>query len=163
MAPSFLNRCKYSSKFSIRVKLPAGVPSHEIRYYCVQKSGDKSPVSKYVYRGFGVYLMNNIGSVLLHLDQLFIEREPYRSGRERTLEIEGRGLYATCVIYPMCCVLTNKAPGLCNQLSLLPSEPRTRARGERDGNTPLNWPQDLEGEGLSARDCLRDSHAICSF
>ena len=89
--------------------------------------------------------------VLLHLDQHFIERGPYRSGRERTLEIEERGLYATCVIYPMCCVLTNKAPGLCNQLSLLPSKPRMRARGEGDTHTPLNWPQILEGGGLSAR------------
>ena len=103
------------------------------------------------------------GSVLLHLDQHFIERGPYRSGRERTLEIEGRGLYATCVIYPMCCVSINSAPGLYNQLSLLPSEPRTRARVERVGSIPLNWPLDLEGKGLSARDCLRDSQTICSF
>jgi hypothetical protein len=102
-------------------------------------------------------------SVLLHLDQHFIERESYRSGRERTLEISGRGRNAGSVIYPMCCVLTNKAPGLCNQLSLLPSESRTRARGEGDTHTPLNWPQTLEGGGLSARDCLRDSQAICSF
>jgi hypothetical protein len=102
-------------------------------------------------------------SVLLHLDQHFIERGPYRSGRERTLEIGGRGRNSNCVIYPICCVSINKAPGLYNQLSLLPSEPRTRARGERDGKTPLNWPQDLEGGGLSARDCLRDSQTICSF
>jgi hypothetical protein len=105
----------------------------------------------------------NRGSVLLHLDQHFIERESYRSGRERALEISGRGRNAGSVIYPMCCVLTNKAPGLCNQLSLLPSEPRTRARGEGDTYTPLSWPQTLEGGGLSARDCLRDSQAICSF
>jgi hypothetical protein len=59
------------------------------------------------------------GSVLLHLDQHFIERESYRSGRERTLEISGRGWNSGHVIYPMCCVLTNKAPGPCNQLSLL--------------------------------------------
>ncbi len=101
--------------------------------------------------------------VLLHLDQHFIERGPYRSGRERTLEIGGRGRNAGCVIYPMCCVSTNSTPGLYNQLSLLPGESRTRARGERDGHTPLNWPQDFEGGGLSARDCLRDSQAICSF
>jgi hypothetical protein len=103
------------------------------------------------------------GSVLLHLDQHFIERESYRSGRERTLEISGRGRNAGSVIYPMCCVLTNKAPGPCNQLSLLPSESRTRARGEGDTHTPLNWPPDLGREALSARDCLRDSQAICSF
>ena len=103
------------------------------------------------------------GSVLLHRDQHFIERGPYRSGRERTLEIGGRGRNSNCVIYPICCVSTNKATGLCNQLSLLPSESRTHARGERDGHTPLNWPQDLEGGGLSARDCLRDLQAICSF
>ena len=63
----------------------------------------------------------------------------------------------------MCCVLTNKAPGPCNQLSLLPSGSRTRARGEGDTYTPLNWPPDLGREALSARDCLRDSQAICSF
>jgi hypothetical protein len=34
---------------------------------------------------------------------------------------------------------------------------------ERDGNISLNWLQDLEGAGLSARDCLRDSQTICSF
>jgi hypothetical protein len=101
--------------------------------------------------------------VLLHLDQHFIGRKSYRSGRERTLEISGRGRNAGSVIYPMCCVLTNKAPGLCNKLSLLPSESRTRARGEGDTHTPLNWPQTLEGGGLSARDCLRDSQTICSF
>ena len=109
-------------------------------------------------RAFSKYL-----PVLLHLDQHFIERGPYRSGRERTLEIGGRGRNSNCVIYPICCVSTNKAPGLYNQLSLLPSEPRTRARVERVGHTPLNWPQTLEGGGLSARDCLRDSQAICSF
>ncbi len=50
--------------------------------------------------------------VLLHLDQHFIERGPYRSGRERTLEIGGRGRNSNCVIYPICCVSINKAPGL---------------------------------------------------
>ncbi len=102
-------------------------------------------------------------NVLLHLDQHFIERGPYRSGRERTLEIGGRGRNAGSVIYPMCCVSMNSTLGLYNQLSLLPSEPRTRAGVERVGYIPLNWPQDLEGGGLSARDCLRDSQAICSF
>jgi hypothetical protein len=103
------------------------------------------------------------GSVLLHLDQHFIERESYRSGRDRTLEISGRGRNAGSVTCPMCCVLANKAPGLYNQLSLLPSGSRTRARGEGDTCTPLNWPPDLGREALSARDCLRDSQAICSF
>ncbi len=103
------------------------------------------------------------GSVLLHLDQHFIERGLYGSGRERTLEIGGRGRNSNCVIYPICCVSTNKAPGLYNQLSLLPSEPRMRERVERVGSIPLNWSPDLEGEGLSARDCLRDSQMICSF
>jgi hypothetical protein len=90
-------------------------------------------------------------SVLLHLDQHFIERGPYRSGRERTLEIGGRGRNAGSVIYPMCCVLPNSASGLYNQLSLLPSESRTRARVERTATFPVTWPQDLEGGGLSAR------------
>ena len=101
--------------------------------------------------------------VLIHLDQHFIERESYRSGRERTLEIQGRGWYATCVICPLCCVMTNKAPGPWNQLSLPPSGSRTRARVERESATFLNWSPDLEREGLSARDCLRDSQAICYF
>jgi hypothetical protein len=35
------------------------------------------------------------GSVLLHRDQHFIERESYRSGRERTLEFQGRSWYVT--------------------------------------------------------------------
>ena len=102
-------------------------------------------------------------SVLLHLDQHFIERGPYRSGRERTLEIGGRGWNSGHVTYPMCCVLTNKAPGPWNQLSLPPSGSRTRARVERESATFLSWSLDLEREGLSARGCLRDSQAICSF
>ncbi len=89
--------------------------------------------------------------VLLHRDQHFIERESYRSGRDRTLEISGRGWNAGSVTCPMCCVLANKAPGPCNQLSLPPSGSRTRARVERESATFLNWSPDLEREGLSAR------------
>ncbi len=58
---------------------------------------------------------------------------------------------------------TNKAPGPCSQLSLPPSGSRTRAGVERESATFLNWSPDLEREGLSARDCLRDSQAICYF
>ncbi len=101
--------------------------------------------------------------VLLLRDQHFIERESYRSGRERTLEIQGRSWYATCVISPLCCAMTNKAPGPCSQLSLPPSGSRTRARVERESATFINRSPDLEREGLSARDCLRDSQAICYF
>jgi hypothetical protein len=51
--------------------------------------------------------------VLIHLDQHFIERESYRSGRERTLEISGRGWNSGHVIYPMCCVCIDKqSPGV---------------------------------------------------
>ena len=101
--------------------------------------------------------------VLLHRNQRFIERESYRSGRERTLEIQGRSWYVTCVISPLCCAMTNKAPGPWNQLSLPPSGSRTRVRVERVSATFISWSLDLEGEGLSARGCLRDSQAICSF
>jgi hypothetical protein len=66
-------------------------------------------------------LLHFFASVLLHRDQHFIERESYRSGRERTLEIQGRSWHATCVICPLCCAMTNKAPGPWNQLSLPPS------------------------------------------
>ena len=109
------------------------------------------------------FYFQHILIVLIHHDQHFIERESYRSGRERTLEIQGRSWYATCVICPLCCVLANKAPGPCNQLSLPPSGSRTRARVERESATSINWSPDLEREGLSARDCLRDSQAICYF
>ncbi len=101
--------------------------------------------------------------VLLHRDQHFIERESYRSGRERTLEIQGRRWYATCIISPLCCAMTNKAPGPWNQLSLPPSRSRTRARVEGESATFISWSLDLGREGLSARGCLRDSQAICSF
>jgi hypothetical protein len=103
------------------------------------------------------------GSVLLHRDQHFIERESYRSGRERTLEIQGRSWYVTCVISPLCCAMTNKAPGPCRQLSLPPGGSRTHARVERESATFISRSPDLEREGLSARDCLRDSQAICYF
>ena len=59
--------------------------------------------------------------------------------------------------------MTNKAPGPCRQLSLPPSGSRTHARVERESATFLSWSLDLEREGLSARDCLRDSQAICYF
>jgi hypothetical protein len=103
------------------------------------------------------------GSVLLHRDQHFIERESYHSGRERTLEIQGRSWYVTCVISPMCCAMTNKAPGPCRQLSLPPGGSRTHARVERESATFISRSPDLERRGLSARDCLRDSQAICYF
>ena len=101
--------------------------------------------------------------VLIHLDQHFIERGPYRSERERTLEIIGGDRNANCLIYHTCLGSINRGPGLYNQLSPLHREPRTRAGVETDGNAPLNWSWDLEGEGLSARDCLRDSQTICSL
>ena len=92
---------------------------------------------------------------MIHLDQHFIERGPYRSERERTLEIVGGDRNANCLIYHTCLGSINSGPGLYNQLSPLHREPRTRAGVETDGNAPLNWSWDLEGEGLSARDCLR--------
>ncbi len=103
------------------------------------------------------------GSVLIHLDQHFIEKGPYRSERERTLEIVGGDRNANCLIYHTCLGSINSGPGLYNQLSPLHREPRTRAGVETDGNAPLNWSWDLEGEGLSARDCLRVSQTICSL
>jgi hypothetical protein len=101
--------------------------------------------------------------VLLHRDQHFIERESYRSGREMALEIQGKSWYVTCTISPLCCVMANKGSGPCYQLSLPPSRCRARARVERVSATIPNQSLDLEGEGLSARSCLRDSQAICSF
>jgi hypothetical protein len=103
------------------------------------------------------------GSVLLHRDQHFIERESYRSGREMALEIQGKSWYVTCTISPLHCVMANKGSGPCYQLSLPPSRCRARARVERVSATIPSRSLDLEGEGLSARSCLRDSQAICSF
>ena len=73
---------------------------------------------------------------MIHLDQHFIERGPYRSERERTLEIVGGDRNANCLIYHICCVSINSGPGLYNQLSPLHGEPRTRAGVETDGNPP---------------------------
>jgi hypothetical protein len=101
---------------------------------------------------FRVPINNVILGVLLHLDQHFIERGPYRSVRERTLEIGGRGRNANCVIYPICCVSINSAPGLYNQLSLLPSEPRTRERRQHSSQlAPRFGGGRTVCEGLSAR------------
>jgi hypothetical protein len=101
--------------------------------------------------------------VLLHRDQHFIERESYRSGREMALEIQGKSWYITCTISPLCCVMANRGSGPCYQLSLLPSRCRARAGVEGVSATIPSGSLDLEGEGLSARSCLRDSQAICSF
>ena len=101
--------------------------------------------------------------VLLHRDQHFIDRESYRSGREMALEIQGKSWYVTCTISPLHCVMANKGSGPCYQLSLPPSRCRARARVERVSATIPSRSLDLEGERLSARGCLRDSQAICSF
>ena len=101
--------------------------------------------------------------VLLHRDQHFIETESYRSGREIALEIQGKSWYATYIISPLCCAMANKGPRPCRQLSLPPSGSRARARVEGVSATFISWSLDLEGEGPSARGCLRDSQAICSF
>ena len=104
-----------------------------------------------------------IPCVLLHRDQHFIERESYRSGREMALEIQGKSWYATYIISPLCCAMANKGPRPCRQLSLPPSGSRARARVEGVSAMCISWSLDLEGEGPSARGCLRDSQAICSF
>jgi hypothetical protein len=88
-------------------------------------------------------------SVLIHLDQHFIERGPYRSERERTLEIVGGDRNANCLIYHTCLGSINRGLGLYNQLSPLQREPRTRAGVEKDGNAPLT-PEIQRG-----KDCLR--------
>ena len=98
------------------------------------------------------------GSVLLHRDQHFIERESYRSGREMALEIQDRSWYITYTISPLRCVMANRASGPSFQLSLIPS----RCREERVSSTSPSGSLDLEEGGLSARSCLRDSQAICS-
>jgi len=79
------------------------------------------------------------------------------------LEIQGKSWYVTCTISPLCCAMANKGSGPCRQLSLPPSRCRARARVERVSATIPSRSLDLEGEGLSARGCLRDSQAICSF
>jgi hypothetical protein len=98
------------------------------------------------------------GSVLLHRDQHFIERESYRSGREMALEIQDMSWYMACTISPLRCVMANRASGPSFQLSLIPS----RCREERVSSTSPSGSLDLEEGGLSARSCLRDSQAICS-
>ena len=94
-------------------------------------------------------------TVLLHRDQHFIERESYRSGREMALEIQDKA----CTISPLRCVMANRASGPSFQLSLIPS----RCREEGVSSTSPSGSLDLEEGGLSARSCLRDSQAICSF
>jgi hypothetical protein len=77
------------------------------------------------------------GSVLIHLDQHFIERGPYRSERERTLEIVGGGRNANCLISHTCLGSINNSPGPYYQLSLLHTEPRARAGVEQTATIPL--------------------------
>jgi hypothetical protein len=90
-------------------------------------------------------------TVLIHLDQHFIERGPYGSERERTLEIVGGDRNANCLISHTCLGSINSSPGLYYQLSLLHTEPRARAGVEQTATIPLTWPWYSEGEGLSAR------------
>jgi hypothetical protein len=98
------------------------------------------------------------GSVLIHLDQHFIERGPYRSERERTLEIVGGDRNANCLISHTCLGSINSSPGLYYQLSLLHTEPRARAGVEQTA-TFLS----LDPDNQRGKDCLRGSQTICSL
>ncbi len=94
-------------------------------------------------------ISNNL-SVLVHLDQHFIERGPYRSERERSLEIGGGDRNANCLIWHTCLGSINRARG--HTISSLPCiESQGRAQEWKQTATQLNWPRDSEGGGLSAR------------
>jgi hypothetical protein len=96
------------------------------------------------------------GSVLIHLDQHFIERGPYRSERERTLEIVGGGQIVSGLISHTCLGSINNSPGPYYPLSLLHTEPRARAGVEQTATFLSLDPGNQRG-----KDCLRGSQTIC--
>jgi hypothetical protein len=105
--------------------------------------------------------INNIiikQTVLIHLDQHFIERGPYRSERERTLEIIGGGRIVSGLISHTCLGSINNSPGPYYQLSLLHTEPRARTGVEQTA-TFLS----LDPDNQRGKDCLRGSQTICSL
>ncbi len=106
-----------------------------------------------------IFLLNKI--VLIHLDQHFIERGPYRSERERTLEILGWGRIVRGLITPTCLGSVNNSPGPCYQLSLLHTECRARAgtTGVEQTATFLS----LDPDNQRGKECLRGSQTICSL
>ncbi len=77
-------------------------------------------------------LSSDIYPVLIHLDQHFIERGPYRSERERMLEILGWGRTVRGLISPTCLESINNSPGPCYQLSLLHTQNVGRAQGHQE-------------------------------
>ena len=88
----------------------------------------------------------------------FIERGPYRSERERTLEIVGWGRIVSGLISHTCLGSINNSPGPYYQLSLLHTEPRARAGVEQTA-TFLS----LDPDNQRGKDCLRGSQTICSL
>ncbi len=99
--------------------------------------------------------------VLIHLDQHFIERGPYRSERERTLEIMGWGRIVRELISPTWLESINNSPGPCYQPSLLHTGCRVRAGrpGVEQAATFLS----LDPENQRGKECLRGSQTICSL
>jgi hypothetical protein len=93
--------------------------------------------------------------VLLHLDQHFIERGPYHSERERTLEIGGVDRNANCLIYHMLCIDKQGPGAIQSALSLAEGAKDARKGGERRQHSSQLAPRFRGGrtvcEGLSAR------------
>ena len=93
--------------------------------------------------------------VLLHLDQHFIERGPYHSERERTLEIGGGDRNANCLIYHMLCIDKQGPGAIQSALSLAEGAKDARKGGERRQHSSQLAPRFRGGrtvcEGLSAR------------
>jgi hypothetical protein len=101
------------------------------------------------------------GSVLIHLDQHFIERGPYRSERERTLEIIDWGRVVRGLISPTWLELANNSPGPCYQPSLLHTG--CRGRAGRSGVDQAATILSLDPENQRGKECLRGSQTICSL
>jgi hypothetical protein len=95
------------------------------------------------------------GTVLIHFNQYFIERGPYRSERETTLEILETGHVSCwpCLPYPL--QFDKRHPGASATPSPLPLHAPQRALTQRkwarlDPSAPT-WPWDLEERATSVR------------
>jgi hypothetical protein len=100
-------------------------------------------------------------TVLIRLDQHFIERGPYCSERERTLEIMDWGRIVRGLISPTWLESINNSPGPCYQPSLL--QTGCRARASRTGVDQAATFHLFDPESQRGKECLRGSQTICSL
>ncbi len=102
------------------------------------------------------------GSVLIHLDQHFINRGPCPSERERTLKALDSGHIIRWLSPSTILIALIRTPGvICRSLPLL--QTGFRARANRPGLPQVATFYLFDPESQRGEECLRGSQTICSL